>query len=145
MLGKLLIQRLNVGLVRFFLCPVCLTVGLEFMGAVDVTPHLICALGIFRQRIGGVHTGVVAVIALPHFSVNTVQHGVAGNLRRVAELVGRLLFLKERRVVIFPSESTTRCFTSFFGIFASAFSSFLIFLSAFEWQAQAPGKHALPR
>ena len=96
LLGKLLIQRLNVGLVRFFLCPVCLTVGLEFMGAVDVTPHLICALGIFRQRIGGIHTGVVAVIALPHFSVNTVQHGVAGNLRRVAELGGRLLFLKRK-------------------------------------------------
>ena len=96
LLFKLLIQRLHIGFVCLFLCPVRLAVWLKLMGMMYLTPHLIDTLGIFRQRIGGVHTGVIAVIAPPHFPVNAMQHGVAGNLRRVAELGGRLLFLKRK-------------------------------------------------
>ena len=96
LLCKLLIQRLYICLIRLFLRPVRLAVWLKRMGMVDFSPHLIGALGIFRQRIGGVHTGIVAVIALPHFPVNAVQHGVAGNLRGVTELGRRLLFLKRK-------------------------------------------------
>ena len=95
-LFKLLIQRLHIGFIHLFLRPVRLAVWLKLVGVMNLTPHLIGALGIFRQRIGDIHTGVVAVIALPHFPVNTVQHGVAGNLRRVTELGGRLLFLKRK-------------------------------------------------
>ena len=73
-----------------------LAVWLKLVGVMNLTSHLIDTLGIFRQCIGGIHTGVIAVIALLHFPVNAVQHGVAGNLRRVAEFGGRLLFLKRK-------------------------------------------------
>ena len=96
LLFKLLIQCFHLGLVCLFLCPMRLAVWLKLVGVMNLTPHLIDTLGIFRQCIGSVHTGVVAVIALPHFPVNTVQHRVTGNLRRVAELGGRLLFLKRK-------------------------------------------------
>ena len=96
LLRKLLIQRFHIGLVCLFLRPVRLAVWLKLVGVMNLTPHLIDTLSIFRQRIGGIHTGVIAVIALLHFPVNTVQHRVTGNLRRVAELGGRLLFLKRK-------------------------------------------------
>ena len=137
LLFKLLIQRFHIGLIRLFLRPVRLAVWLKLVGVMNLASHLIDTLSIFRQRVGGIHTGVIAVIALLHFPVNTVQHRVAGNLRRVAGFFSS----KERRVVIFPSESTTRCLTSFFGTFASAFSSFLIRLSAF-WMAGASSGEA---
>lgn len=73
-----------------------LAVWLKRMGVMHLTPHLIGALGIFRQRIGSIHTGVVTVVALPHFPVNAVQHRVAGNFGRVIELGGRLLLLKRK-------------------------------------------------
>ena len=96
LLFKLLIQCFHIGLVCLFLCPMRLAVWLKLVGVMNLTPHLIDTLSIFRQRIGGIHTGVIAVIALLHFPVNTVQHRVTGNLRRVAELGGRLLFLKRK-------------------------------------------------
>ena len=102
LLFKRLIQHLYIGLIRLFLRPVRLAVWLKLVGVMHLTPHLIGALGVFRQRIGGVHTGVVTVIALPHFPVNAMQHGVTGNLRSVAELGRRLLFLKRKECCDLP-------------------------------------------
>ena len=132
LLFNLLIQRFHIGLVCLFLRPVRLAVWLKLVGVMNLTPHLIDTLSIFRQRIGSVHTSVIAVIALPHFPVNTVQHRVTGNLRRVAELGGRLLFLKRKACRDLPIGIHNTLFYFFlwnlrFGLF-QLFDSLVCFL-----------------